>query len=136
MLFREKSGGKIVTKVQELQALSGDFQCVCGKMHAQILLGVRWCAISIFFFLKFYNFIKGIMLIHSFLKKPKTNVFMLHLLQLATEQCKASKVWKKVFLFFLYTLYKARRKLESSFSHSFLAVFPSLVMQRISSFIL
>ena len=35
---------------------------------------------------------------------------------------------------FLYTLFKARRKLESSFSHSFLAVFPSLVMQQISSF--
>ena len=59
---------------------SGDFQRTCGKTHAQILLGVRWCAISIFLFLKLYNFIKGIMRIHSIFKKPKTNVFILHLL--------------------------------------------------------
>ena len=32
-------------------------------------------------------------------------------------------------------MYKAGRKPESSFSHSFLAVFPSLVMQQISSFL-
>ena len=62
------------------QALSGDFQCACCKMQAQILLGVRWCAMSIFLFLKFYNFIKGIMRIDSIFKKPKTNVFILHLL--------------------------------------------------------
>ena len=43
------------------QAVSGDFQSACGKMHLQILLGVRWCAMSTFLFLKFYNFIKGIM---------------------------------------------------------------------------
>ena len=60
--------------------LSRDFQCTCGKMHVQILLGMRWCAMSIFLFLKFYNFIKGIMRIHSIFKKPKTNVFILHLL--------------------------------------------------------
>ena len=45
--------------------ISGHFrrfsQRTCGKMHAQILLGVQWCAISIFLFLKFYNFIKGTM---------------------------------------------------------------------------
>ena len=62
------------------QALSGDFQRACGKIHAQILLGVRWCAISIFLFLKFYNFIKEIMRIHCIFKKRKTNVFILHLL--------------------------------------------------------
>ena len=60
-----------------LQALSGDFQHVCGKMHAQILLGVRWCVMSIFLFLKFYNFIKGIISIHSIFRKPNTNVFIL-----------------------------------------------------------
>ena len=38
--------------------------------------------------------------------------------------------------FDVYTLYKARRKSESSFSHSFLATFLSIVMQQISSFIL
>ena len=32
------------------QALSGDFQCMCGKMHMQILLRMRWCEMSIFFF--------------------------------------------------------------------------------------
>ena len=47
---------------------------------------------------------------------------------------KQVKYGKKLSYFYLYTLYKARRKLESSFSHSFLAVFPSLVMQQISSF--
>ena len=62
------------------QALSGDFQCACGKMHAQILLGMQWSAMSIFLFLKFYSFIKGILRIHSIFKKPKTNVFILHLL--------------------------------------------------------
>ena len=41
-----------------IQALSGVFQCVCGKMHTKILLGVQWCAICIFLFLKFYNFYK------------------------------------------------------------------------------
>ena len=39
---------------------------------------MQGCAMSIFLFLKFYNFIKGIMHIHSILKKPKTNVFILH----------------------------------------------------------
>ena len=62
------------------QALSGDFQRACGKMHTQILLGVQWCAMSIFLCLKFYNFIKGIMCIHSIFKKSKTSVFILHLL--------------------------------------------------------
>ena len=62
------------------QALSGDFQGVCGKMHAQILLGVRWCTMSIFLFLKLYNFDKGITRTYSILKKPKTNVFKCHLL--------------------------------------------------------
>ena len=33
-------------------------------------------------------------------------------------------------------LYKARRKSEPSFSHSSLAIFPFLVMEQISSFIL
>ena len=43
-------------------------------MHAQILLDVPWCAMSIFLVLKFYNFIKGIMRIDSIFKKRKTNV--------------------------------------------------------------
>ena len=84
------------TMTLQMQVLSGDFQCMCGKMHAQILFGMQWCAMSIFFFLKFYNFVKGIMRIHSILKKPKTNVFtlinFLKYLELATERCIASKV--------------------------------------------
>ena len=51
-------------------------------MHVQILLGMRWCVMSIFLFLKFYNFTKGITRIHSIFKNPKTNVFILHLLTL------------------------------------------------------
>ena len=39
---------------------------------------------------------------------------------------------KKIILTFLNTLCKARSKLESSFSHSFMAIFPSLVMQQVS----
>ena len=62
------------------QAYSGDFQRACGKLHMQIVLGVQWYAMSIFLFLKFYSFIKGIMRIHSILTNPKTNVFILHLL--------------------------------------------------------
>ena len=46
------------------QALSGDFQHVCGKKHKLILLGMRWCVMSVFLFLKFYNFFKGIMQIY------------------------------------------------------------------------
>ena len=42
-----------------LQALSGDFQHACGKMRAQILLGVRWCAMRVFF-QKVFIFIKGL----------------------------------------------------------------------------
>ena len=39
------------------------------------------CAMCIFLSLKFYNFIKGIMRIHIvFLIKPKTDVFIIHLL--------------------------------------------------------
>ena len=48
-----------------------------GKMHMQILLGVPWCAMSIFLFLEFYNFIKGIMRIHSIFEEPNTNAFIL-----------------------------------------------------------
>ena len=43
---------------------------------------------------------------------------------------------KTIVLIFWYTLYKPLWKSESSISHSFLAAFPFLVMQRISSFIL
>ena len=33
----------------------------CGKIHTQILLSVWWCAMCIFLFRKFYNFMKGFM---------------------------------------------------------------------------
>ena len=84
--------------------------------------------------------------IYSFLKKPKRNVFIFHL-TLSNIYCNttdvslfkqlnksASKVWKKNSPNFLYTMYKAGRKSESSFSHSFLVIFPSLIMKQISSF--
>ena len=45
----------------------------------------------------------------------------------------AIQVWKKNCPNFLYTMYKAGKKSES-LSHSFLAIFPLLVMQQISSF--
>ena len=62
------------------QALSGDFLCVCGKIHLQILLGVQWCVMWIFPFLKCYNFIKGIMRIYTVFLKNLRHVFILHLL--------------------------------------------------------
>ena len=43
------------------QALPGDFQHMFGKMHPWVLLGMRWFATCFVLFLKFYNFIKGIM---------------------------------------------------------------------------
>ena len=46
-----------------------------------------------------------------------------------------SNVWKKNCPNFLYVKYKAGRNLES-FSCSFLAIFPLLAMQQLSSFIL
>ena len=46
----------------------------------------------------------------------------------------ASKVREKNCPNFLYIIYKTG-KMSESFSHSFLAVFPSLAMQRIYSFI-
>ena len=70
----------ISSKLTFKQALSGDFQLACGKMHAQILLGMWWCTMSIFLFLKFCNFIKGIIHIHSIFKRSQTNIFILHLL--------------------------------------------------------
>ena len=51
-------------------ALSGDFQHVCDKMQVQIMLSVQWCVMCIFIFLKFDNFIKGIVWVYIvFLKK-------------------------------------------------------------------
>ena len=62
------------------QALSGDFRCVYGKIHLQILLGMQWCVMCIFPFLKCYNFIKGIMRIYTVFLKNLRHVFILHLL--------------------------------------------------------
>ena len=60
------------------QALSGDFQHACGKMHAQIQLGVRWCTMCFFLCVRFYNFIKGIVILYIvFLKEAKTILFIL-----------------------------------------------------------
>ena len=58
-----------------IQALSGDFQQARGKMHMQILLGMRWCAMCIFLFLKLYSFIKGIMPIYIVFFKNLRQVF-------------------------------------------------------------
>ena len=46
------------------------------------------------------------------------------------------KLIVRLYIIFLYTLYKAQRKSESTFSHTFLSVIPLLVMQHISSLIL
>ena len=96
---------------------------------------MQWCTMCIFLFLKlynfinFYNFIKGIMCICTVFLKYVRPMFVylltcwnignrtvyLYLIKLA------SKVWKKNCPSFLYTLYKARKKSESTFSiHSWL----------------
>ena len=72
--FEKLVNNRIVDYLE--QALSRDFQRMCGKMHTQILLGMRWCATSIFLFLKFYNFVKGIMRIHSILKNLHTSLII------------------------------------------------------------
>ena len=60
----------LLKKGNSSEALSGDFQHVHGKIHTQIPLGMRWCTMCIFLFLRFYNFIKGIACINIvFLKK-------------------------------------------------------------------
>ena len=68
----------IYNKKNNIQALSRDFQHVCGKMHAQIQLGMRWCAKCIFPSQRFCNFIKGIVhiYIHRIFTKVKTIVFI------------------------------------------------------------
>ena len=80
---------------------------------------------------------------HNQALKVKTIVFILVQIFLTFNRTDMSfyssyrvKYWKRIVLIFLYTLYKARRKSESSYSHLFLPVFPSLVMKRIYSFIL
>ena len=108
------------------------------------------CAMCIFLFLKFCNLIKRIMLIIIvFSKKPKTNVFTVLLLTCSNiSNCNRFHVslskqvseysmekQKKNCPNFLYTMYKAGRKSES-FSYSFLVIFPSLVIQGMSSIIL
>ena len=74
------------------------------KMHAYILLGLQWCAICIFIFLEFYNFIIGIMCIYTvFLKNLRPMFLYLTYLLVkifVTGQCiclnkLVSKVWKK-----------------------------------------
>ena len=62
------------------QALSEDFWGARGKMHTQILLGVWWCVMCIFLFLKCYNFIKGIMHMYTVFLKNLSHVFLLYLL--------------------------------------------------------
>ena len=62
------------------QALSEDFWGAWGKMHMQILLGVWWCVMCIFLFLKCYNFIKGIMHMYTVFLKNLRHVFLLYLL--------------------------------------------------------
>ena len=90
---------------------------------------MQWCAMSIFLFLKlynfinFYNFIKGIMCICTVFLKHVRPMFVylltcwnicnrtvyLYLIKLA------SKVWKKNCPSFLYTLYKAWKSRSQHF---------------------
>ena len=59
--------------VNVLQALKSNvsLQVWLALGHTKILLCMRWCATSIFLFLKFYNFDKGIICICSIFKKLK-----------------------------------------------------------------
>ena len=96
---------------------------------------MRWCEMCIILCVIFYEFIEGIMCIYKvFLKnlRPMSLYFTYYLAKIFVARRLsflnklASKVWKKNCPKFLYTLYEARRKLESRLSHSFLAVFPLL----------
>ena len=44
-----------LTDSPKLQALSGDFQHACGKMHMYVLLAMQLCTMCVFTFLKFYK---------------------------------------------------------------------------------
>ena len=50
----------MVNFLWSFRALLGDFQHAFDKVHALITLDMQWCVITVFLFLKFYNFIKGI----------------------------------------------------------------------------
>ena len=59
-----------------LQVLSGDFQHAGHKMHAEKLLGMQWCAMCIFLFIKFYNFVKVIVCIYIVFLKETRPLFL------------------------------------------------------------
>ena len=109
-----------------------------------IPLGVRWCAMHIFLFLRLYNFIDRIVRIYIFFKNFRSllfyslaqvfitfnisDVFLLNKLM--------SKYGKRIVLVFYVYCINLKKKSKSSFSHSFLAIYSLLVLQQISSFIL
>ena len=109
-----------------------------------IPLGVRWCAMHIFLFLRLYNFIDRIVRIYIFFKNFRSllfyslaqvfitfnisDVFLLNKLM--------SKYGKRIVLVFYIYCINLKKKSKSSFSHSFLAIYSLLVLQQISSFIL
>ena len=70
---------KITTIVRLIRPFQEFSMHVWQNAHANTFMHAMVCDVF-FFFLKFYNFIKGIMRIHSIFKKPNTNVFILHLL--------------------------------------------------------
>ena len=76
------------------------------------MLGMQcqWCVMYVFLFLEFYNFFYNLDKITRFLKDLKDTF----------------QKSNSIVLIFIYiaTLYKAWKKSQSSFSHSFLAVFP------------
>ena len=72
-----KENPNIISKSHvSMQTLSGDFKHTCDKMYALKTLGVRWWAIRIFLFQKFYFFIKGSVRIYIIFFKKLRPLFL------------------------------------------------------------
>ena len=75
---------------------------------------MRWCVMCIFLFLRFYNFIEGIVRIYTIFFKKLRPLF-LHLTDelaqifITFNSTGLSMCGKRIVLIYLYTLYKAQR---------------------------
>ena len=94
-----------------------------------------------FVFLRFYNFIKGILCIYEvFFKKLRSLLLLLYRSLLLTELIQlclnklTSKYGKRIVLFFFIYFCVKLKKRQSSFSHSFIAEFPFCFVSNTTNF--
>ena len=95
---------------------------------------MRWCAMCIFLYLKFYNFIKGIMRTYIVFLKNLVQIFITcNRTEYLSLNKLASKVWKKNCPNF-FIQHKARGK-SDSFSDSLLVVIASFFIHSLNKFV-